>query len=341
MLKFFSYFQAIFLSPIYLSVYFPTPPKHLFLVSLVPRGIQLRKFKYPSWTFTRLESVDVKQTRYVDIAVPLLIPLFVLLSTSMIDATNANVGVERFIGEEEVAPGDELNVSLNISVSRDVRAILLTEKLPPGFNITASNPTPSSDHNITTGEVKWLFISHMWVSNATITYTVKVSVNIAEGVYHIEGYWRVVNSTGNIIPGETASTEVRVEKLRSTISISVSPSKVKVSEPITVTGSISPIRPNVNVTLAYVKPDSSVYKRNVTTSSDGEFMYTYNVDIDGSWSVAASWLGDSRYKGADSPRVSFAVEPLMGQWLTYAITATILIPVLSAVILLRKRKRSA
>jgi len=210
----------------------------------------------------------------ITISLSVSIFLFSLLSSLAISATPTNVEVVRSIEEAEVVPGDELKVSLNISASSDVMALLLTEKLPQGFIIATSNPT-FTKYNSTTGEVAWLFHSSTGLGNMTITYTVDVSTNVSEGVYNIEGYWSAVNSDASIIHGESYFTEVQVKKLTSTLSLSVSPSKAKIGENITLTGSIFPTLPNVNVTLSYVKPNGFVFKRNVTVYSEGEFMDTY------------------------------------------------------------------
>jgi len=264
--------------------------------------------------------------------------LFILLSSSAISTTPTTIEVARSISEEEVAPGDELEVSLNISMSIDVMALLVTEKLPSGFNITTSNPT-FSKYNSTSGEVAWLFYSDTGLSNMTITYTVEALTNISEGIYYIEGYWSVVNSNASIITGQTSSTKVQVEKLSSTLSLSVSQSSVKIGETITVIGSISPALPSGNITVAYKKPDGLIFKRETVTSSNGEFVDSYKVDAVGLWSVTASWMGDLRYKGAESPEVPFMVEPLIEPWLIYVLIAIAPITVLGIVMFLRKRRQ--
>jgi len=279
--------------------------------------------------------VYVKQRGNINISSSIL--LFVLLLPFAASTATPNIEVERSIDEQEVTPGGKLEVSLNISVSGDARAMIVTEKLPPAFNITTSKPS-FSKYNPATGEVVWLLIGRMGVSNATIIYTVEVFTTLSEGIYPIKGNWSAVSTSGTF-HGETPPTEVRIEKLKSTISLSISPSKVKIGDAITVTGSFSPRQPNVNITLTYVKPDNSLLKRNVTTSSDGGFVDSYKANANGAWSITASWPGDYRYKGAESPKISFMVETSIEQWSVYVIILipVVIVTVLGAIIFLLRR----
>jgi hypothetical protein len=254
----------------------------------------------------------------------------------MIIANPANLEAARSIDTTKVAPGDELKISLNISVAKDVRAILVTEILPLGLDVITSEPK-FGKFNKTDGRVAWLFYSTTEIGNKTITYTAKVSNDMSEGVYNITGAWSAINATG-VSSGDYSFTEFQVEKLNSTLSLSVSSQKVKIDETINISGSVSPALSNLNITLTYVKSDGSIFKQIVTTSSDGKFIDTYKTNATGSWSVTASWLGNTRYKGAESHGVAFAVESPIWEWLTYAVIFIVPILVIGIVIFLRKRK---
>ena len=92
-----------------------------------------------------------------------------------------------------------------------------------------------------------------------------------------------------------------------TISCSVSQSEITLDDSITVSGSISPPVSDVIVTLTYTKPDGSTFTRTCTTNP-GDYSDTYTPDVEGSWSVTASWDGDSTHEGASSSSKSFTVK---------------------------------
>lgn len=96
-------------------------------------------------------------------------------------------------------------------------------------------------------------------------------------------------------------------KASSTISCSASSSSVKLGESITVSGSISPAVAGATVTLTYTK-GSSTTPRTTTSGADGKYSDKYVPSEAGSWSVVASWAGDSVYNGASSSSVQFVVS---------------------------------
>jgi hypothetical protein len=63
------------------------------------------------------------------------------------------------------------------------------------------------------------------------------------------------------------------------------------------------------ITLIYTKPDNSTVTRTVTTDSDGSYSDSYQPEGKGSWSVTASWDGDSTHEGSSCLSQSFTVKP--------------------------------
>jgi len=98
-----------------------------------------------------------------------------------------------------------------------------------------------------------------------------------------------------------------ISKIESTITVSVSPGTVRKGELIRISGSIQPARDNTTVTLIYHSPDGSMFNRTVRTSGDGSFTESYRPEVEGVWSVNASWVGDEKYIG-DSASISFEVR---------------------------------
>jgi len=55
-------------------------------------------------------------------------------------------------------------------------------------------------------------------------------------------------------------------------------------------------------------PDGTALTRTATTASDGSYSDSYKPDAAGSWSVTASWGGDSTHDNTTSPSTSFTVK---------------------------------
>lgn len=108
-----------------------------------------------------------------------------------------------------------------------------------------------------------------------------------------------VNASGTFIEGEpqTLTVEFIVSRIESTITCSISPTSIEKGESIDVSGTITPIQDNATVTLAYKKPDGSTLTRIVKTNVEGSYKESYQPDVEGIWSVNASWLGDEKYEG--------------------------------------------
>jgi len=127
----------------------------------------------------------------------------------------------------------------------------------------------------------------------------------------ITGSWTVIASWDGDYDhwGATSSTvSFTVEKEESFITCFVSPSTITVGESITVAGTvISSGIGAVAISLTFTRPDSTTVIRTVETTPTGYYEDTYTPDVVGSWSVIASWGGDSEHEGAESWEVSFTV----------------------------------
>jgi len=74
-----------------------------------------------------------------------------------------------------------------------------------------------------------------------------------------------------------------------------------------VSGSISPAHAKVEVKIVYTKPDGYIVTRKVLTDDTGRYSDRLQPDLIGTWSVQASWDGDSDHKAATSGKVYFSV----------------------------------
>jgi hypothetical protein len=87
----------------------------------------------------------------------------------------------------------------------------------------------------------------------------------------------------------------------------VSPSTIKVGESVSATGAISPAVGSASVTLLY-KMGSTEVSRQATTGTDGKYSDSYSPSAAGSWTVTASWKGNTQYSGAASQPAAFTVN---------------------------------
>jgi hypothetical protein len=97
-------------------------------------------------------------------------------------------------------------------------------------------------------------------------------------------------------------------RIKTTISCDVSLPTVTEGDSVAVSGVINATVSGETVTLTYTKPDSSTITRSVTTKPDGSYSDQYTPEATGSWSISASWAGDSTYDGATSAVQTFEVN---------------------------------
>jgi len=186
-----------------------------------------------------------------------------------------------------------------------------------------------------------------WLKNATsdITYLkVEIYYDTVTGVaaeYQYEE--REISDSYTTTTKESMILQnSNIWNIKTALSCSVSKGTITQGESIVVSGSLNVTLSGKTVTLTYRKPDGSIVNRTVTTGSDGSYSDSYTPDATGSWSVTASWEGDSTYNGATSSSRSFMVNavPFIETPLGMAMIGggIVLIVVVVVVSVLRKRK---
>jgi len=132
-------------------------------------------------------------------------------------------------------------------------------------------------------------------------------VGDVEGVHYL--YFQLYAYQGCLLlcTSNTIAINVVKEKKATTITVSVSPSRVERGDSVTVSGQISP-GVSAQVTLEFVSSSGRKSTAQVTSTGTGAFSYTFTPDETGRWSVKASWPGDRDYLGASSDWVTFEVE---------------------------------
>jgi len=73
------------------------------------------------------------------------------------------------------------------------------------------------------------------------------------------------------------------------ITLKADKSQIKTGNPITVSGQLSPSRSRVNIFLTFTNPNGETQTFTIIAKPDGSYSYTYTPDIDGSYSVTATY----------------------------------------------------
>ena len=140
-------------------------------------------------------------------------------------------------------------------------------------------------------------------SNGSYSYSWKP---VSVGSYQLRASWDGDKSYNGATSG---TVSVTANKISTAISCKASPSEITEGANITISGSIAPTVSGKTVNLTYTKPDGkTTVTRTATTGSNGSYSNSYKPDITGSWSVKASWNGDSENLGASSQSASFNVK---------------------------------
>ncbi|MEM2346394.1 MAG: SHOCT domain-containing protein [Archaeoglobaceae archaeon] len=110
-----------------------------------------------------------------------------------------------------------------------------------------------------------------------------------------------------ICTSNTVKLDVIKTKQSTSISISVSPSKVKLGDSVTLSGVISPPI-STKITITIKSPSGGERVVEVTSTEGGYYSYTFTPDSIGKWYARAGWAGNDDYFGYTSQWISFDVE---------------------------------
>jgi hypothetical protein len=93
----------------------------------------------------------------------------------------------------------------------------------------------------------------------------------------------------------------------SSVTISVIPSTINLSESVNISGIISRAH-SANVTLTFTTPNDATQKNSTTSTPNGSYYFVFKPEEVGKWTVNATWAGDSDIAGNTSKTVSFIVN---------------------------------
>ncbi|MCW4001811.1 MAG: PQQ-binding-like beta-propeller repeat protein [Candidatus Bathyarchaeota archaeon] len=101
-----------------------------------------------------------------------------------------------------------------------------------------------------------------------------------------------------------------VEGTQTSISRWVSPTTIMLGDSVDVGGGIVPAVSGATVTLAYSRPDLTEVTQTVTTGTDGTYASSFTPDVEGLWTLTASWAGSATHGQAFSRQRRITVEPV-------------------------------
>jgi len=221
---------------------------------------------------------------------------------------NIDNPIKAYPGDSEVPLTVEVQ---NLSPDKTIKGAMATLILDDSpFTDIYGEPNASATGKPTVGELLNPTDKIEPKSFFTLTFTLDIDEDAIPGAYEQTMILRYsVESDNEFVEGvpRNLSVEIVVSKIASTINVSVSPQVIEEGEAIRVSGSIDPAPENATVILTYVGPEER-FNSTVDVNLDGSFADSFRPNINGTWNVNASWLGDIKYEG-DWSSVSFEVRP--------------------------------
>jgi len=125
-----------------------------------------------------------------------------------------------------------------------------------------------------------------------------------------------LKAIATFVTGETKKDDntfiggtVTINKMDSQLTISASLTTLTLGETTTISGAISPVRPNVNITIQYRLIDGAWNNLpSVTTDADGHYTCNWKPERAGTYEVKASWQGDANTLPSESEKKQITVN---------------------------------
>ncbi|MEM2292130.1 MAG: PKD domain-containing protein, partial [Nitrososphaerota archaeon] len=185
-------------------------------------------------------------------------------------------------------------------------------------------------------------INYTWdFGDGTVISTTEKVTNYA--YKHAGRYTVTLTVTNNYTLSHSYSLPITISKLNSTISINVSTTEAVVNSNVTISGEITPLRPQVNVTI-YINNTAIT----VQTNENGQYIYKWTPTQVGTYSIKARWNGDQDTNPAESETLIVTVtEPSpptppvtpTGDILPFIATAIIIIVLIILIVYLKTKRK--
>ena len=121
------------------------------------------------------------------------------------------------------------------------------------------------------------------------------------------------------------------------ITLKTDKSQIKTDNPLTVSGQLSPSRSRVDIILTFINPNGETQNVPIIAKPDGSYNYTYTPNIDGSYSVTATYYSTVPII---SPTLTFTSrnQIIISPYLQAIVFVLLVISIIAVAILLLKRR---
>jgi hypothetical protein len=212
----------------------------------------------------------------------------------------------------------------NVNLTLDVTPPELSGTIKGKVTDTSNNPIEGATVSAGNGDATTDKDGYYEITSGlpTGTYTVNVDADGYEpasktGVVVTAGSVRAnidfqlqktpASKSGRISGTVTGEENPIASKQTSTITCNVATTSIKVGESVAVSGAVTPALGGTSVNLLY-KLGLTEVTRQVTAGADGKYSDSYSPGTTGSWTVTASWLGNTQYSGSASQAAAFTVS---------------------------------
>ena len=257
-------------------------------------------------------------------------------ATTTIDVNVANLAITNVIvSPTTVLAGDLLNVSVTVKNEGTV-----APSVAPRVLIYFTNAT-HSDMQITDfsiGELESGTEKTKWKTwDAT-------KADISPGTYTLSAEVSPITVAADIIESDLEDntyTYGNVTVGASLISISANPASTTVGSSTTINGTITPVRPNVNVTIHYRLIGNETWNtlETVTTNENSTYSYNWKLETVGTYEVKTSWEGDNDTLPGESETLTITVNPAQPNVFLYVLAAVAIITMAATAIYLLKFRK--
>ena len=197
-----------------------------------------------------------------------------------------------------------LKFKSTISINVTTESITFSENIIIYGNLTPLHTGVTvTIQYLRSGERTW--INATVPTNATSQYSYTWTPTKV-GTFYFKTIW----------PGDDEALKAESDIITVTVSIATSHISINVTEPsitlgssITISGALSPVRENVNVTIQY-KPSDGTWNNMTTvpTNASSQYSYKWTPTTFGTYELKARWLGDANMLPAESNPTTLTVK---------------------------------
>jgi hypothetical protein len=158
----------------------------------------------------------------------------------------------------------------------------------------------------------------------------------------IGGVWSITASWGGnqVYAGSSNTTLLTVDKVTMILNIALDKQGMTFGDTIEITGSLSPAVANAIIKLYLSDPEGAVRTELVQASAQGTYSFRFTPDAKGSWTITATFSGDSSHKAASSQSIPIVVSGGLFDMPYVLIFPAAAVAIVVVVIFMIRRRRS-